>query len=146
VTGACFGRLFAHKLKRRGPRPGDKWHSDEAKRSFRELVKGLQYLPRVLVTELKSYAAAKREILPGVEHRQSRYLNNRAEVSPTRRRERQMQQFKSARQAQCFLSIHSRIHHHFQLSRHRLAAKDYRDARDAGFGVWREVTEVTARA
>ena len=49
----------------------------------------------------------KREILPGVEHRQSRYLNNRCEVShqPTRRRERHMRQFKSIRQAQQFLAI-----------------------------------------
>ncbi len=71
-----------------------------AKRFFRKLLKGLQYAPRVVITDkLRSYAAAKREILPGVEHRQRRYLNNRAEVShqPTRRRERQMQRFKSAR-------------------------------------------------
>ena len=59
-----------------------------AKRFFRKLLKGLRYVPRVIVTDkLKSYAAAQREILPSVEHRQSRYLNNRAEVShqPTRR-------------------------------------------------------------
>jgi len=32
---------------------------------------GLQYVPRVIITDkLKSYGAAKREILPGVEHRQ----------------------------------------------------------------------------
>jgi putative transposase len=51
---------------------------------------------------------AIREILPSVEHGQSRYLNNRAEVShqPTRRRERQMKRFKSARHAQRFLSTH----------------------------------------
>jgi hypothetical protein len=72
-----------------------------AKRFFTKLLKGLRYVPRVLVTDkLKSYAAAKRQILPGVEHRQSRYLNNRAENShqPTRRRERQMQRFKSVAQ------------------------------------------------
>ena len=47
--------------------------------------------PRVLITDkLRSYAAAKREIMPGVEHRQHKGLNNRAENShqPTRRRER----------------------------------------------------------
>jgi putative transposase len=114
-----------------------------AKRFFRKLLKSLQYVPRVIVTDkLKSYAAAKREILPGVEHRQSRYLNNRAEVShqPTRRRERQMQRFKSARHAQRFLSNHSRIHKHFQLRRHRLRAAEYRVARDAAFRTWCEVT------
>jgi putative transposase len=119
-----------------------------ARRFFRKLLKGLQYVPRVIVTDkLKSYAAAKREILPGVEHRQSRYLNNRAEVSdqPTRRRERQMQRFKSARHAQRFLSTHSRIHNHFQLRRHRMTAIEYRTARGAAFRTWRDVTGV-ARA
>jgi DDE domain len=59
----------------------------------------------VIVTDkLKSYAAGKREILPRVEHRQSRYLNNCAEVShqPTRRREGQMKRFKSAGHAHRF--------------------------------------------
>jgi transposase-like protein len=70
-----------------------------AKRFFRKLLKGLCYVPRVIVTDkLGSYGAAKREILPGVEHRQSRYLSNCCEVShkPTRRRERHMRRFKSA--------------------------------------------------
>ncbi|WP_459678182.1 DDE-type integrase/transposase/recombinase [Acidisoma sp. 7E03] len=63
--------------------------TEAANRFFRKLVKGQVEAPRVIVTDkLKSYAAAKGEILPKVEHRQSRYLNNRAEVShqPTRRR------------------------------------------------------------
>src|ERR1700740_2257136 len=120
-----------------------------AKRFFRKLLKGLQYVPRVIVTDkLKSYAAAKRQILPHVEHRQSRYLNNRAEVShqPTRRRERQMQRFKSARHAQRFLSNHSRIHNHFQLRRHRLSASDHRQARDIAFLTWRDVAGTAASA
>jgi putative transposase len=53
-----------------------------AKRFFRKLLKGLHYVPRVIITDkLRSYGAAKREILPGVEHRQHKYLNNRAENS-----------------------------------------------------------------
>jgi DDE superfamily endonuclease len=66
----------------------------------------------VLVTDkLKSYAAAKREIMPGVEHRQRKGLNNRAENShqPTRRRERIMKRFKSPRQVQRFLSAHDQV-------------------------------------
>jgi putative transposase len=57
----------------------------------------LRYVPGVIVTnKLGSHCAAKRELLPDVEHRQSRYLNNRCEVShqPTRRRERHMRRFK----------------------------------------------------
>ena len=112
-----FGQSYANQLRRRRPRPGDKWYLDErvltikgarhylwqavdqegpvldilgqrrrdkraAKKFFRKLLKGLSYVPRVIITDkLKSYGAAKREILPGVEHRQHRSLNNRAENS-----------------------------------------------------------------
>jgi putative transposase len=39
------------------------------KKFFRNLLKGLKYVPRVVVTDkLKRYGAAKREILLGVEH------------------------------------------------------------------------------
>jgi putative transposase len=120
-----------------------------AKRFFRKLLCELQYVPRVIITnKLKSYAAAKRALLPGVEHCQSRYLNNRAEVShqPTRRREWQMQRFKSPKQAQRFLSTHSRIHNHFQLRRQRIADNEYRAARDPAFRVWHDVTGTTAAA
>ena len=83
------------------------------------------YVPRVIVTDkLRSYGVARRHLLPGVEHRQSRYLNNRAENShrPTRRRERQMQRFRSPEQAQDFLSAHAFIHGHFHPRRHLMAA------------------------
>jgi transposase-like protein len=55
-------------------------------------------LLRVLVIDkLKSDAAARRVIIHGVEHRQHKDLNNRAENphQPTRRRERIMKRFKS---------------------------------------------------
>ena len=77
-----------------------------AKKFFRKLLKGLTSVPRVLITDkLASYGAAKREILPSVEQRQHRYLNNRAENShqPTRQRERRMQGCKSPGHAQRFL-------------------------------------------
>jgi putative transposase len=76
-----------------------------AKKFFRKLLKGLRYVPRVVILDkLKSYGAAKREMLPGVAHRQSRYLNNRCENShrPTRQRERRMQGFKSPGHANVF--------------------------------------------
>ena len=88
-----------------------------AKRFFKRLLAGLRYKPRRLVTDgLRSYGVAKREILPDVRHRTSRYLNNRAENShrPTRRRERQMQPYKSVEQAQRFLSAHGLIYGHFR--------------------------------
>jgi len=62
--------------------------------------------------------------LAGVEHRQSRYLNNRCENShrPTRQRERRMQGFKSAGHAQRFLSAYGPIAQHFRPRRHLLSA------------------------
>ena len=48
-----------------------------AKRFFRKLLKELQYVPRVTITDkLRSYGAAKREILPGVEHRQHKVYDS----------------------------------------------------------------------
>ena len=78
-----------------------------AKRLLRKLLKRQMRPPRVMITDkLASYGAAKTEMMPGVEHRRHKGLNNRAENShqPTRRRERQMKRFKSAGQAQRFLS------------------------------------------
>jgi putative transposase len=86
-----------------------------AKKFFRKLLKGLTYAPHVIITDkLKSYGATKREILPRVEHRQHRYLNNRAENShqPPRQRERRMQGFKSPGHAQRFLSAYGPIAQH----------------------------------
>ena len=57
-----------------------------------------------------------------------------------------MQRFKSARHVQRFLSIHSRIHNHFQLRRHRMTADQHRAARDAAFRTWREVAGVASAA
>ena len=70
-----------------------------AKKFFRKLLKGLRYVPRVIVTDkLKSYGAAKAEVMPGVEYCQQKGQNKRAENShqPTRVRERVMRRFKSA--------------------------------------------------
>src|SRR3954465_522440 len=74
-----------------------------AKRLLRKLLKRQCRAPCVMITDkLPSCGAAKREVMPSVEHRQHKGLNNRAENShqPTRRRERQMKRFTSPRQAQ----------------------------------------------
>ncbi len=84
-----------------------------AKRLLRKPLKRQSRLPRVMITDkLASCGAAKRRVMPSVEHRKHKGLNNRAENShqPTRRRERQMKRFKSAGQAQRFLSAHDRRH------------------------------------
>ena len=114
-----------------------------ARRFFKRLLAGLKYKPKRIVTDgLRSYGAAKREILPEVRHRTSRHLNNRAENShrPTRRRERQVQRFKSPEQAQRFLSAHAMVYGHFRPRRHLMTADQYRCARDKAFRIWRQET------
>jgi len=99
--------------------------------------------PRVTITDkLASYGAAKRAVMPSVEHRKHKGLNNRAENShqPTRRRERQMKRFKSPGQAQRFLSAHDGINNLFYFRRHQVPATQYRAARTQAFQVWAEIT------
>ena len=120
-----------------------------AKRLLRKLLKRQCRAPRVMITDkLGSYGAAKKEIMPGVEHRQHKGLNNRAENShqPTRRRERQMKRFKSARQAQRFLSAHDQINNLFLLPRHQMPATDYRTERTHAFQAWHDVCGITQAA
>jgi putative transposase len=114
-----------------------------ARRFFRKLLKGQGSEPRWLITDaLGSYRAAHRSVMPTVEHVTARYANNRAEVShqPTRQRERQMRGFKSAAQAQQFLSVHGVVRNLFRLGRHRLRSVNYRTLRGRAFAVWTEVT------
>jgi putative transposase len=98
-----------------------------AKRFFRKRLKGLAYVPRVIITaKLRSDGAAKRERLPSVEHRQHRYLHNRAEHShqPTRQRERRMGRCTSPGQAQRYLSAYGPIASHCRPRRHLCAAPE----------------------
>jgi putative transposase len=70
-----------------------------AKKFFRKLLKGLRYVPRTVITDkLRSYSAARADMMPSVEHITQKHRNNRAENShqPTRLRERVMRRFKSA--------------------------------------------------
>jgi putative transposase len=116
-----------------------------AKKFFRKLLKGCRYVPRVLITDkLKSYGAAKRELLPSVDHRQHRYLNHRAENShqPTRQRERRMQGFKSPGHAQRFLSAYGPIAQHFRPRRHLLPAPVYRHEMGKRFHSWQDITRL----
>ncbi len=179
-----FGQTFANCLRRRSPRPGDRWHLDEvflringrthylwqavdqdgdvldilvqsrrnnkaATRFFRKLLKGLQYVPRVILTDqLRSYSAAKAEIMPSVEHHQHKGGNNRAENShqPTRLREKVMRRFKSAGHAQRFLSAFGIISSHFRPGRHLYSAAGYREVMKLRIAAWGEACRVPVAA
>src|SRR6266853_2317829 len=178
VRARClkFGQTYANDLRRKSPRPGDRWHLDEvflkingrlhylwravdqdgdvldilvqrhrnknaAKKFFRKLLKGLRYVPRMIITDkLRSYSAARTEVMPSVEHVQQKYQNNRAENShqPTRLRERVMRRFKSAGHAQRFLSAFGISTSHFRPGRHPCTANGYRAVMKSRFAAWEE--------
>jgi putative transposase len=83
-----------------------------------------------------------------VEHRRSKYLNNRAENShqPARQRERAMKKFTSPGGAQRFLSAFSGISPHFRPRRHRLTAIQYRHEMTTRFTTWNEVVGLPTAA
>ncbi|MFJ3246694.1 IS6 family transposase [Streptomyces sp. NPDC086782] len=98
-------------------------------RFFRKLLKDLEYVPRVLVTDgLRGHGAAHREVMPPVEHHGAKYLDNRAENShqPMRRRERAMKGFRSSGAARRFPAAFSRISGHLRPRRHLITASGYR--------------------
>ena len=118
-----------------------------AKKFFRKLLKGLRYLPGVIITDkLKSYSAARAEVMPSVEHLPQKYQNNRAENShqPTRLRERVMRRFKSSGHAQRFLSAFGIITSHFRVGRHLYRANGDRGVMKSRFAVWKEAICVDA--
>ena len=108
---------------------------------MRKLLKKCAIVPELLVPDdLRSYGAAARDL--GIEHlhERGRWKNNRAENShqPTRRRERKMQHFKSARSAQKFLSTHAAVYNIFHVQRHLISAQSHRVLRAAAMTTWRE--------
>jgi putative transposase len=83
-----------------------------AKRLLTRLLRKQGMPPKRIITDkLRSYGAAKKQLMPHIEHRFHKGLNNRAENShvPLRKRERIMQRFRSAGALQRFVSIFSAV-------------------------------------
>ncbi|MCM2477737.1 IS6 family transposase [Rhizobium sp. CG5] len=118
-----------------------------AKRLMRKLLKAQGRAPRVMITDkLRSYGAAKREVMPGVEHRSHKGLNKWAENShqPVRRRERIMKRFKSARHLQRFVSIHDPITNLFHIPRHDILSVHHRALRTVAMQAWHQIARLHA--
>jgi putative transposase len=110
-----------------------------AKRFFRRLLRNHGAGPRKIVTDkLRSYPVAQWEVMPEAIHSTQQYENNRAEQSheATRVRERGMRRFKSIKQAQRFVTAHAAVSNLFNLGRHLVRAKHYRNLRVSAFAEW----------
>lgn len=91
-----------------------------ARRLLVRLLKRQSMPPKRIITDnLRSYGAAKPDVMPGVEHRSHKGLNNRAENShlPLRK-----QDFRSAGSMQRFISIFSALRNLFVIPRHKRSA------------------------
>src|ERR1019366_1560929 len=109
---------------------------------MRKLLTKYGFVPEKLVTDdLGSYTAAADELGTARRHERGRWHNNRAKNSHqlTRRRERKMQGFKSARSAQRFLSVHAAVHNTFNVQRHLTSARTHRAFRAPAMQTWHEV-------
>jgi len=120
-----------------------------ARRFFRKLLKKQCAVPRVVVTDkLGSYGAAHRQVMPSVEHRRSKDLNNRAENShqPTRQRERAMKASTHPAGRSSSWRLFSTISPHCRPRRHRLTAPEYRAETTDRFTTWNQVTGLATAA
>jgi putative transposase len=112
-----------------------------ALRLMRKLLKKQGFAPKLLVTDkLRSYAAAFRRLRLTCRHAQGLRKNNRAENShqAVRRRERELQRFKSARSAQRFLSLHGAVHNTFNFQRHLISRSTLRTFRAEATAQWQD--------
>lgn len=101
---------------------------------------------RIITDKLRSYGAAKRQVMPKVEHRSHKGLNNRAENShvPLRKRERMMQGFRSSGSLQRFISIFSAFRNLFVPPRSKHSALATHIHRLTAMAEWNAVTGMLA--
>lgn len=118
-----------------------------AKRLLIRLMKKQGCLPKRIVTDkLRSYGAAQRLIMPTVEHRSHKGLNNRAENShlPLRKRKRLMQRFRTPSALQRFTSVFSAVRNLFVPPRAKSSAIAVHLHRLRAIAHWKAVAETVA--
>jgi putative transposase len=101
---------------------------------------------RMIIDKLDSYAAARRQIMPAIEHRAHKGLNNRAGNShlPLRKRERAMQGFRSPRDLQRFVAVLSAVRNLFVPPRSRRSTLSTHLHRLDAMAHWKAMAGVTS--
>jgi putative transposase len=98
--------------------------------------------PEAITTDgLASYKAAMKELGNQDKQEVGRWANNRCENSHLsfRRRERAMLRFRRMKSLQKFASVHANVHNHFNLERHLVDRKTFKERRSAALAQWREI-------
>jgi putative transposase len=164
--GKKFGPDYARRLSRKKPSGNDVRHLDEVvitiagrkhwiwravdqdgyvldeivRRLLTRLLKKQGIAPKRMITDkLRSYGAARRQVMPRVEHRPHKGLNNRAENShvPLRKRERMMQGFRSLGGLQRFVSVFCVVRNLFVPPRSQRSAFQNRIHRIQAIAEWK---------
>ena len=118
-----------------------------AKRLLVRLLKKQGLSPKRIITDkLRSYCAAKRDVMPGVKHRSHKGLNNRAENShvPLRKRDRMMQGFRYVGGLQRFISVFSSVRNLFVPPHQKRLAMAAHIHRIRAIAHWKVVTGAIA--
>lgn len=118
-----------------------------AERFLTRLLKKQGRPPRRMITDKQgSYTAARRQVMPIVDHRSNKGHNNRAEnlYLPSRRRERAMQGLRSSGGLQRLTTIFSAVRNLFVPPRSRRSALAMHLHRLTAMAEWRAVVGATA--
>jgi len=146
---AKFGQAYANQLRRRRPRPGDKWHLDEV---FVKINGAQRYLWRavdqhgnvldVLVQSRRNALAAKkffRKLLKDLRYVPRVIVTDKLASYQVAHREL------AGACATVPVGV-QRISPHFRPRRHLLSAAHYRQVMAGRFAVWNEITGATTTA
>jgi putative transposase len=114
---------------------------------LKRLLKKQGLAPKRIITDkLGSYGAAKKVVMPGVEHGAHKGLNNRAENShlPIRKREKLMLGFRSWGGLQRFTTVFSAIRNLIVTIRANRSAAAIKTHRQAAFQAWNAAAGIAA--
>ena len=95
----------------------------------------------IITDGLRSSRAAMTELGNEQKQEMGRHANNRAENShlPFRRRERAMLRFRRMKTLQKFAPVHANVSNHFNLERHLIDRKTFKQRRSAALAEWRQI-------
>lgn len=106
---------------------------------LRRTLKTHQTTPRAIVTDKwQASMSVVRDVLPSTANLIGKRLNNRVENlhQPTRRRERKLQRFKSAKSAQRFRSTFTAFYNRFNIQRHLVSRTIMKRFRSSALISW----------
>ena len=98
--------------------------------------------PEAITTDgVRSYGAATGGLGNAAKKEIGRWADNRVDNSnlPFRQRERAMVRFRQMKSLQKFASVHANVHNHFNLERHLVDRRTFKERRTTALADWRHI-------